>query len=342
MPALASQTLADPGAATGVPQALRPVEVTVVGSGFGADTTTSGAAGLWGPYKLSDTPEHLINRWGASTYDHLLQLAHSGLADVAGVSMVSVNSLFPSPQEPPFWRHIPLSFSLMDKRTLAGLSRSGSKLIWGYQWNSIVCEGSRYLPWLTDQIRALGGRLLRVSSRLASLEQLSCPEVLGTAAAADVDCVVNAAGLGSLELIPDPAVAPIRGQVVRVEAPWVKEAYFYEPYYIIPNRDTVVLGGTGQRGDFNLSVCPKDRQDILEGCCRLLPSLRSARPVADWVGLRPGRTSLRLEMQPEGGGGRGRAVPVVHNYGHGGAGLTLAWGCAGDVVRLIAEAGLLE
>ena len=72
----------------------------------------------------------------------------------------------------------------------------------------------------------------------------------------------------------------------------------------------------------------------------------------DWVGLRPGRTRLRLEADAlaglEGypaataaaGAGRGpgaSSLPVIHNYGHGGAGLTLAWGCAGDVVRLLAQ-----
>jgi D-amino-acid oxidase len=92
------------------------------------------------------------------------------------------------------------------------------------------------------------------------------------------------------------------------------------------------------------------------------------------VGLRPGRVRLRLESEhlaqaelqeaaavaagaaAAGGGelqagvdnamphvqqGRERptdGVRVVHCYGHGGSGLTLAWGTAGDAVQLAVEA----
>lgn len=77
------------------------------------------------------------------------------------------------------------------------------------------------------------------------------------------------------------------------------------------------------------------RARILAGCTQLLPSLAAAEPVEDWVGLRPGRSSVRLEIEElpllPGGG----TLPVVHNCGHGGSGLTLAWGCAGDVVEAL-------
>ena len=45
------------------------------------------------------------------------------------------------------------------------------------------------------------------------------------------------------------------------------------------------------------------------------------------VGLRPVRPSVRLEAE-------GR---VIHCYGHGGAGVTLSWGCADEVTQLVAE-----
>ena len=51
------------------------------------------------------------------------------------------------------------------------------------------------------------------------------------------------------------------------------------------------------------------------------------------VGLRPGRPEIRLEREtlPDG-------VPCVHNYGHGGSGVTLSWGCAEETLRLVRQA----
>lgn len=51
------------------------------------------------------------------------------------------------------------------------------------------------------------------------------------------------------------------------------------------------------------------------------------------VGLRPLRTSgVRLEREDV---SMSTGVPVVHNYGHGGSGITLHWGCAEEAVSLV-------
>lgn len=72
--------------------------------------------------------------------------------------------------------------------------------------------------------------------------------------------------------------------------------------------------------------------------CRLLPSLQHAPVLDHWVGLRPGRVRVKLAREDLRLAPAGTSVPVVHNYGHGGSGLTLAWGCAGEAVELVRQA----
>lgn len=156
-----------------------------------------------------------------------------------------------------------------------------------------------------------------------------------------VDCyswfLIASSGLRAAELTNDSTMYPIRGHVLRVRAPWVRQYINRDGYtYIIPNTDTVVLGGTTQKGDWALKPTDEDRRQILERCYEVLPSLRKAPIVKEWVGLRPGRPAVRLERDSI--KVDGKHVPVVHNYGHGGSGLTLGWGCATDVVALVQQA----
>lgn len=52
------------------------------------------------------------------------------------------------------------------------------------------------------------------------------------------------------------------------------------------------------------------------------------------VGLRPVRGSVRLTDEWH------ADTLLLHNYGHGGAGVTLSWGCAREIVeRVRAAAG---
>ena len=99
--------------------------------------------------------------------------------------------------------------------------------------------------------------------------------------------------------------------------------------YLFPHGDTIVLGGTEGRGDWSLEPDPATADRILRDCAAIEPSLRGARVVTHRVGLRPVRPAIRLEAEELPG-----EPTVVHNYGHGGAGVSLSWGCAADAAEL--------
>ena len=65
--------------------------------------------------------------------------------------------------------------------------------------------------------------------------------------------------------------------------------------------------------------------EIRDRCAEVEPRLKGARIIGRRVGLRPTRPAVRLESELRGD------TRVIHNYGHGGAGITLSWGCAREV-----------
>ena len=95
------------------------------------------------------------------------------------------------------------------------------------------------------QFEARGGEI--VCQRINDLEELS-----------DFDVVVNCSGLGANQLVGDETVQPLRGQVMRVWAPWLRICLLDDEddgNYVLPNMDSVVLGGTHQQGDWDTVKC---------------------------------------------------------------------------------------
>jgi glycine/D-amino acid oxidase-like deaminating enzyme len=239
-----------------------------------------------------------------------------------------------TPHPHPLWAHIVPHFRDLTPSELATLDPSHSHS-YGWFYTTVITDARAYMSWLVDNIGQLGGKFHQ-QKIVHPIEELSEYEV-----------IVNCTGLGARNLsftsasskdnyVADGDVMPVRGQVVRVRAPWIQHYYNSNgEAYIIPNLDSVVLGGTVGPGDWDLAVREDEERGILERCCAIVPSLRNAEVIGGWTGLRPGRVSgMRLEKEEvytEGG----RRVVVVHNYGAGGSGYTLAWGCAGEVVEML-------
>jgi D-amino-acid oxidase len=104
--------------------------------------------------------------------------------------------------------------------------------------------------------------------------------------------------------------------------------------YVLPQPYGLVLGGTAREHAWSREPDPAVAEAIVARCARHFPALAGARIREHKVGLRPARPAVRLAAERLPGG-----AVCVHNYGHGGAGVTVAWGCADEVLRTVREIG---
>lgn len=283
----------------GLSCALRLLEaghrVDVLARDLPLETTSSVAAALWYPYLA--LPQDRVTAWGRATY---AELARSAGTEGSGVTMRRGTEVLGEPSPDPWW---------VD--AVPGLERVTPPAPYADGWSFVtpVVEMPRYLTWLAARVEESGGTVTRMA-----LPHL--PEG---------PLVVNCAGLGARGLAADPSVTPVRGQVVVVEQVGLEEWWLAEgPTYVIPRSRDIVLGGTEDAGEWDRRPSPEVAADIVRRATALVPALAGARVLRHRVGLRPKRPAVRLE----------RVGDVIHCYGHGGAGVTLSWGCADEVVSL--------
>ena len=172
-----------------------------------------------------------------------------------------------------------------------------------------LMETPKYLDYLQRRFQGE----LRLGVTLQSLDELPG------------EIIINCAGVGARELANDREVVPHRGQVLVVDKLDLPAVLVHETSlaYAIPRSNDCILGGTNDESD-DLQPRDDDTKRILDICRDYLGVTGQVNGVK--VGLRPFRRSgIRLERD-------GR---VIHNYGHGGSGFTVSWGCAEAVAALI-------
>ncbi len=283
-----------------------------------AHEVSSVAAAIWYPYLAG--PREKVERWANETLRVLESIARDD--PTSGVSLCTGIEWFPPGVEPPdFLRELPEHRELGQHELQLGHAR-------GVSFCVPVVDMGAFLPWLRARCVAAGVRFERREIR-SLVEAVDASPI-----------VVNCTGLASRELAHDTELVPIRGQVVRVAANVAREFTIDEHgpeglCYVIPRAKDVVLGGSASSGREDLAPDARETAEILERARRHLPHLRDEDVLAVKVGLRPGRKNVRLEAETP------RADrTLIHDYGHGGAGVTLCFGCADEVVRLASTAAV--
>jgi D-amino-acid oxidase len=299
------------GLTCGVLLAERGYRTTIFARETGDATTSAAAAAIWFPYDAG--PAEQVSRRALATFDSLRPLTSEA---ASGVSMIELRVYSrTSGLMVPEWTRSLGAQSLATVRMPPGF-RSG------YALTVPLLDTTIYLHYLRDRFERAGG---------TTYAGTAFPQL--TDVPAEYEHIINCAGVGARELVNDRAVEPHRGQVAIVGRSQLEHAIVCDDpplMYAIPRAGDCVWGGTNTVSE-ELAPDGGARDAIIAECTRVLQLDAPPPLIGERVGLRPFRFGgARLEREQLRDGRR-----VVHNYGHGGAGFTLSWGCAADVLALV-------
>ena len=288
------------------------------------DTTSAVAGAIRGPHLVEAGAR--TGRWGRVGLAMFRDLAADPAAGVRIAHGIEVSRGTPGADDtPPAW------LTELDGYHPCQPAELPAGFTSGWRYSAPLVHMPTYLGYLQARFESADGKI----------ETGTVSSLLETARDCGARAVVNCAGVGARHLVPDPAMTPVRGQVVVAANPGISEFFIgagdesAELIYLFPHGDTVVLGGTEAVGDWTLEPVPAVADRIVRDCAAVEPRLRAAQVLAHRVGLRPVRPTVRLEAEPASAAGDGPLI--LHNYGHGGGGVTLSWGCARDIAGLLAN-----
>ena len=273
--------------------------------------TSLAAGAMWGPYLVE--PKAMVDAWSQRSLELFRDLASDAATGVRVSSGVEATRHH---EEAPDWARSLPGFEPVDADELPDGFRSG------YRFSVPLIDMPTYLRYLLERSRVAG--VVVDERRVSTL-----------ASFVDADVIVNCSGMGAAELAGDAGLSPIRGQHVVVANPGLTEFFSEDTgtssdlLCIYPQGEVVVLGGTAIGGSSDTTPDQMSADRILERCIAVEPRLAAAPVIGHRIGLRPTRPQVRVEAEQMNG------AAVIHNYGHGGAGVTLSWGCAEQVQQLL-------
>jgi len=310
------------GLTCGILFAERGYRTAIFAKEIGQQTTSGAAAAVWFPYHVE--PAERVIPLALRTFDVLADLTH---VLESSVSMIELRQFSRTGEiQIPDWA-IPLgasiipSHSVMSSGVETSLDTNSSVFKGGFSLRVPLMDTTIYLDYLAARFLKADGEI----NANVHFENLGDVD-------SKFDLVINCAGIGARELVCDHDLEPHRGQVAivpRIESLSCAIVCDDAPLmYAIPRANDCVFGGTNEVSD-NLTADPATTSRIVAECSRVL-NIDKPPVEAERVGLRPFRKSgVRLERDRLRDG-----RTVIHNYGHGGAGFTLSWGCAREVVEL--------
>ena len=282
-------------------------KVTLIAKEFSPNITSNKAAAFWFPYHIRNDERGI--EWCKKSYSFFKEKSADSLTGISMISIIKASKKG-ADDETSWLNYMPeSSYSILSENEIPNGYEKGCKAI------VPLIETQIFLPWLMNQIKEKGANI--VQQEITDLQELED----------NFDVVVNCSALGARQLCNDATVIPFRGQVVLLE-PGLPNYIFLDnqtPSYIVPRKDATIVGGTYEEGVYDAITEEQSLQEILQKAYTILPALKQRKVIGSWAGLRPFRNLVRLEKEGN----------IIHNYGHGGSGFTLSFGCAKQILQIL-------
>ncbi|MBS1747987.1 MAG: FAD-dependent oxidoreductase [Bacteroidetes bacterium] len=283
--------------------------ITVFAKAFSPEITSNRAAAFWFPYHVRNDKRGIT--WAKDSFAFYEKLSADKDSGISMKQLIKVLRVNTEEEEPVWVEFIPEgACKKIPKEQLdTGFEEAYEILV-------PLIETQIFLPYLQRELEKKN--VVFETKIINDLNDLS-----------SFDVVINCSGLGARQLCHDETIYPVRGQVALIETDESRPIYLDNelPLYIVPRKDAMIVGGTYEEHVSDEKTEPATIEKILQTAYSVFPGLKQKKVFGDWAGLRPFRKEIRLEYEA--------GTNIIHNYGHGGSGFTLAFGCAADVVDLV-------
>jgi D-amino-acid oxidase len=283
--------------------------IKIIAKDFTPNITSDRAAAFWFPYHIRNDERGI--HWCKRSYEVYQKLSENSSSGISMQRLLKVVRRGEQEQELTWFSFMPHgSYQILAEHEIP----EGYSI--GYDARVPLIETQIFLPWLMNELQ-------QMDISIVEREIRSFDEITGE------DIIINCSALGAQQLCNDKTLIPVRGQVGLL-APKNDFYIFLDnelPLYIVPRKDAIIIGGTYEEGIAEAVTEAATIDRLFENAYQVFPELKDQKIIGSWAGIRPFRPAVRVEREGK----------IIHNYGHGGSGFTVAWGCAEEVVSLIEE-----
>jgi D-amino-acid oxidase len=283
-------------------------DITVIAKAFSPNITSNRAAAFWFPYHIRNDKRGVS--WAQKSYSFYEQLSADASTGISMKQLIKVLRENTEEEEPIWVDFIPKgALKKVPEKDLA------ADVAIAYDVTVPLIETQIFLPYLKSYVSAKNVKF--VEREINSFDEVKN----------DFDFVINCSALGSQKLCNDKSIIPVRGQVALIETRTDFPIYLdnEKPLYLVPRKDAMIIGGTYEENLYEEKTESSTIEKILNTAYEVFPELKQQKVIGSWAGLRPYRPTVRVEKENN----------IIHDYGHGGSGFTIAFGCADEVMKLV-------